>query len=544
MDNTYFRREKPPTQNCPFDIYVNQAGYKLRGEKRAVAPFEVENFSLADKKGNICYNGRGRHLFFDSLSGDDVWELDFSDFSAPGTYRVISGNYRSAEFTLSDSVYKYPLDAVCKAFYYLRCDELTEKYAGEYHHPACHNSLAYVYGQEDKMYDVSGGWHDAGDYGRYVTAGVCAAAHLLYSYILFPDVFDKQQLNIPGDKPQPDILREVQHELLWLLKMQRSDGAVWHKCTTMHHAPFVMPQEDKERLYLFAPSTSATADFAAICALAARIYKDKEFTDTLIKAAEKSLLWLNSHPEFIGFDNPPGCNTGVYGERDDKDNRFFAMAEMYLLTKEEKYLDYIKRHYNKVDLAGLGYVNMAGLSAIGLILDNSAPKEIIDACRNAFIKRAEEIRENADKSGYRTAMTEYQYCWGSSMNLLKNAMTMIISDRITGKNQYTDYIKYQADYLFGLNATGYSYVTGIGEFSINNPHLRPAFADGIDKCMPGFVSGGANRYPCDPDAEILIPKGTPPAKCFADDVGCYSLNEVTIYWNSPAVFVLAFLCDE
>ena len=29
--------------------------------------------------------------------------------------------------------------------------------------------------------DVTGGWHDAGDYGKYVTAGACACAQLLDS---------------------------------------------------------------------------------------------------------------------------------------------------------------------------------------------------------------------------------------------------------------------------------------------------------------------------------------------------------------------------
>ena len=28
-------------------------------------------------------------------------------------------------------------------------------------------------------------------------------------------------------------------------------------------------------------------------------------------------------------------------------------------------------------------------------------------------------------------------------------------------------------------------------------------------------------------------------KCYLDDVECYSLNEITIYWNSPLVFVMA-----
>ncbi|HBS43309.1 MAG TPA: hypothetical protein DEA91_00455, partial [Paenibacillus sp.] len=34
-------------------------------------------------------------------------------------------------------------------------------------------------------------------------------------------------------------------------------------------------------------------------------------------------------------------------------------------------------------------------------------------------------------------------------------------------------------------------------------------------------------------------QGKPAAQCFADHELSYSTNEVTIYWNSPAVFVTA-----
>ena len=33
-------------------------------------------------------------------------------------------------------------------------------------------------------------------------------------------------------------------------------------------------------------------------------------------------------------------------------------------------------------------------------------------------------------------------------------------------------------------------------------------------------------------------------KCFLDIWECYSLNEITIYWNFPAIFVAAFLAVD
>lgn len=79
--------------------------------------------------------------------------------------------------------------------------------------------------------------------------------------------------------------------------------------------------------------------------------------------------------------------------------------------------------------------------------------------------------------------------------------------------------------------------------SCKNPHNRVSVSDGIETTIPGFVVGGANEHPVDEKAEWLIVPGTPPMKCFLDIWECYSLNEITIYWNSPAIFVAAFLTD-
>jgi endoglucanase len=45
----------------------------------------------------------------------------------------------------------------------------------------------------------------------------------------------------------------------------------------------------------------------------------------------------------------------------------------------------------------------------------------------------------------------------------------------------------------GKNATGYSFVTGIGYKSPMHPHHRLSFADGIAKPIPGLLVGGPNR---------------------------------------------------
>ncbi len=549
MDNTYFDRARPEIKTYPADIFVNQLGYKANEEKRAVMPFPCDSFSICDKNGKEVYKGEVKHFGYDEHSGDDTYIADFSDFCEKGEYIVKSGDKKSVCFTISDNIYDKAFDDTMKAFYYLRCGcKLKKEHAGEYTHPHCHTSIASAWSDRTYKKDVSGGWHDAGDYGRYVTAGACAVAHLLYSFIMFPNAYKNQNLNIPeSGNDMPDILNECKYELLWFLKMQREDGGVWHKCTTKLHAPFIMPEDDKDELFLFDVSSMATADFVAICALASRVYKpyDEQFADTLYNASLKSYQWLIDNPWFIGFKNPEGNNTGSYGEGGDIDNRFWANCELYALTGEKKYHDMILRFSEGTPLCELGYGSVGGFGSLAYMLcGKEKNKELQEIIKNSFSLKAKLLKELSDSCGYGVSMYEGQYCWGSNMNVMKNAMVFIITDRLNGTDIYKKYAARQLHYLFGLNALGYSYVSDSGEFSVNELHLRPAFADGIDKCMPGFVSGGPNRFPGDEDARILIAPGTKPMKSFVDDMGCYSLNEVTIYWNSPTVFTLAWIKDN
>ncbi len=534
------------TKNCKDRIYITQSGFLPDGRKSAILPFPADSFSVKAADGLEVYRGNAERFGFDSLSGDTVYFADFSEFSEVGDYYIEANGARSEFFTIGGSVYAKPLELTSKAFYYLRCGcGLDEKHAGVYTHAPCHTSDAVLWEDRSVSISVSGGWHDAGDYGRYVTAGAVSVAHLLYALILYPNTMKKLSLNIPESGGHlPDILAECRYELDWLLKMQRGDGAVYHKLTTAGHAPFVMPEEDKAQLYVLPVSSMATADFAAVCALAARVFRsyDKEYSEKLLSAAAKTYSWLEANREFIPFENPEGCTTGGYGEWADTDNRFWAACEMYAATADEKFCNDIMR-YADIPLTALGYGSVGGLGALAYLTCDHENRDnsFVSRLSAEFLENAELLKSTADSCGYGAAMDEKSYCWGSNMNLMKHGMIFAIADTVLGKPEYSEYAKLQAEVLLGRNALGISYITGIGGYRCNYPHLRPSSADGIEECIPGMVAGGPNRYPGDEAAKEAIPVGTPPMKCYADIEGAYSLNEITIYWNSPAVFVFAYL---
>ena len=541
-------------------VFLNEVGFLPGSAKKAVLNFPAEEFKVVDECENTVFEGKAVHFGTDEISGEDTYVADFSSLEKEGSYRLVAGDEKSVTFAIGGDAFDKVKKDICKCFYFLRCgDALDKKHAGAYYHPACHMSKATVYGEDVPPVDVTGGWHDAGDYGRYSTAGAVAVAHLLYAVRFFPNILD-HEFDIPKEKCDkgnlPDILAEVKVELEFLMKMQREDGSVWHKVTTFNHADFIMPEDDRNELFLFATSSLATGDIAAVFALAHTIYKDYDaaFADKLM---EKSLLaykWLKENPEAKLFHNAPGSNTGEYPEDEDYSNRYWAACSLYEATSEGGYyqdaleqkskleaFDKVATHklYQGDVLTCLGWGDVAGLGGLSLLLKKE-DNALTLAARESFVNEAKRLTENAERNGFNLCMERKDFIWGSNMELLKYMMVLTVANLISKDKKFEDAVTAGLDYLLGCNSMDVSYVTGTGEKAFKNPHLRPTAIDNIEQPWPGLVSGGPNIGLQDEKAQSL-PKDLPAMKCYLDDVACYSLNEITIYWNSPLVFVMAGL---
>lgn len=538
-------------------IFTDQVGYLTNSRKLAVStkPCNFQVIRLRDQRSVL--DGVVSSMINDEASGDSVCHIDFSSVCESGEYYILAGDgSKSHTFRIGDDIYDGLLKDTLKCFYYQRCGmALTSEYAGEYTHAACHLTEAvkvedYMRDKADcKSYDMSGGWHDAGDYGRYVSAGAVALAHLLYAYELFPDSFNGS-LNIPeSGNGIPDILNECAYELKWMLKMQNSDGGVSHKLTTFRHADFVMPEEDNERMLIYPVSSMATGDFAAVMALAYRIYLPfmPEFATEMLDAAMLACDWLNVHT-YTEFHNPEGSNTGEYDDVSDLDERLWASAEMVRV-------DSVNRQNHLRHLASLfeegcvevdfGWTDVSGLAAMSVLTD---PNNYAGMLRDRFIKSVFKAGllsvGKQETSGYLLGMGKEDFVWGSNMVVMNRAILYALASMVAAGNVSDRFEKAALEhihYILGRNPLDISYVTGYGARTCEHPHARVIECDGIDAPMPGWVAGGPFAHFCDEAAKSLLKKGTPPMKCYVDDVGSYSTNEITIYWNSPLVFLLAYV---
>ncbi|MBR3760777.1 MAG: glycoside hydrolase family 9 protein [Ruminococcus sp.] len=517
------------------DIMTNQVGYTPNAKKTAVfrdvtgeTSFSVIN---ADTK-SVVYTGELYGKTENLYAEETDWLGDFSEITEPGRYYITCGNLDdSYEFEISENVYSNLLDDSVKMLYLQRCG--CEVIDAEFGHPSCHDSLATVYGTNQKI-DVTGGWHDAGDYGRYVVPAAKTVADLLYAYERTPELYG-DNLGIPeSGNGVPDILDETRYELEWMLKMQAESGGVYHKVSCATFPGYIMPQAETKELIVTPVSTTATADFCASMALAYEFYYDidKNFAETCLSAAEKAWSYLEANPNFI-FVNPSDIVTGAYNDKRDTDERYWAAAQMYRATGNQTYLDYIDSTGAQT---GLDWSTVGDYGNIALITMDG-----IDKSSSAYTKAVTAIKKQAD--GFATISKSNPYGvslntfnWGSNMTVANAGIILGLYYDITGDDSYNTAALANLHYLLGKNPNGVCYMTGYGTVSPQSPHHRPSMA--VGKAMKGMLVGGVNSNLEDSAAKAYL-ADTPSAKCYVDNSESYSTNEITIYWNSPLTYLLS-----
>lgn len=524
------------------DININQVGYRGKDEKRAVlrnAAASKETFYLIDTSDNsTVYEGKVTEGILKGTSGDHVKYADFSDFTTPGKYKVRSGdNSESYEFEIRDDVYSAALSDSLRMLYLQRCGtELPGSLAGAFAHKACHTDEAQIYGGTGYV-DVTGGWHDAGDYGRYTSPAAKAVADLLLAYEFYPEAFDDNN-NIPeSGNGIADILDEARYELEWLLKMQAGDGGVYHKVTGLNFDGFVKADECTEKLYLLPESKTSTADFAGVMFMASRSYRgiDEEFADRCLAAADRALSAYIKHIDDRNFTNPPDVNTGEYADKNSMDEFLWAVMEAHKTTgdaKYEKMLDLVD--LTRISSGDFGWENMSGYAFYAYL--TSPYKLPLEQLKDRFFEMCDKYRNIALAGESYGATIDDDYPWGSNMYIANNGMALLMAYTLTGDEDYEKAAKRQLDYILGTNCNSYCFLTGYGSQAPLHPHHRPSQA--VGECMRGMLVGGPDSALEDPYAKTVL-KGLPKARCYTDNDQSYSCNEITIYWNSPLVFLLA-----
>ncbi|MBR0133355.1 MAG: glycoside hydrolase family 9 protein [Lachnospiraceae bacterium] len=592
---------KAPEKWVRSDVLTNQLGYFTDAAKQATLLFDSDDsigFGVYDEDGNEVFQGESKPFGKDKDSGDYVQILDFSELGKTGTFTIETedgqtsrpfkiGNTDDYSAMLFDGLnYFYQNRSGVKIEARFITSGDPEKLARDAGHP---NDTAEIeqtwgYSASSGSQDVTGGWYDAGDHGKYVVNGGISLWTMQNQYELAlkngtEKTYADGTMNIPeNNNGYPDLLDEARFEMEWMFKMLVKDGdckdMVYHK---VHDEKWtglgLAPADDTQKRIIKPPTTAATLNVSACAAQAARLWKgiDDDFAEECLDIAKRTYEAAKKHPEmYAPLDESIGG--GAYGDDDVTDEFYWAACELYLSTGDDDYLDDCKdsKHYLSVPttLSGGESVGTEGctdwghtqaLGTFSLLLHEK------DIDSDIYKKALENLKDTADyyleveenqgySQPYKASKIAYNdsdegYVWGSNSFVLNNALMLAYAYELSDDEKYLNGAIAGLDYLLGRNPMDYSYVTGYGSHTTTYPHHR-YWAKQIDDSFPlapcGVLSGGPNSGMQDPWVQGAgWKKGKiSPAKCYLDNIEAWSVNECTINWNAPLCWLTAYLTEQ
>ncbi len=632
-------------------IAVNQVGYYPNLEKFATLYVEegdsaAKEFTVEDASGKVVKTGKTSGYGVDAAAWDAYQLIDFSDVTTPGTYKIKCDGNESLTFEIGDDVYDGMVRDAANYFYLNRSGiNLEAAYVSgdnkDVVRKAGHlpdvayltNEWVFIYTEDPtgskytETIDVTGGWYDAGDYGKYVVNGGIAVWTLanIYERALAQGTANKwgdssESILVPeAGNNIPDLLDEIIWECDFFLKMQRDDGMVYHKMhdykwTALGVMPYLEDGTDPEKEDVVFPSRivkpatyAATLNAAAAWAQVARLVKphDSAKASEYLAAAEKAYAAAKSayegkyssiyadvtgDPEkddmFAPLDQNKGG--GPYGDTNVADEFYWAACELFAATEDSKYYDDVKAYpkafetvsslvggENKGSCSSFNWGNVAGMGNISLSLNTDLLTEAEALKLNdSILAAADDYLDVQAKSGYGstyggvtyditittisgTSATEVTktleggYEWGSNSFVMNNIIVLGTAFDISGEKKYINGASEGFDYILGRNAMENSYVTGYGDegYTTENPHHRywcKQMKSDWPSAPAGCLSGGPNSEMQDPMIQGAGFKvgDLAPMKCYYDQVDAWSVNEITINWNAPLVWVANFMEDE
>jgi len=591
-------------------IKVNQAGYELNGAKPARVSYFSKFGTLNGKTFQVVNAANGEVAFSgtlpnsntdDEASGERVHIFNFDDLNVPGEYFIripdagldVSqrsprdiyedlnvDTIESVTFKIEANVYESLLIDLIRYFYFQRQGlDLEEKYAGDFVRENLHPNDIAVRKWSDRnngdaeTYDVSGGWYDAGDYGKYISPAASSVSDLLFAYELFPEVFNNLNLNIPETDPDnpryidaPGILSEIKWELDMILKFEHSskDGSffvaanysgdiIYMEDTLNRSATHTSPENERDLR-----SHQATAGAAAALAHAYLVYRDipayASFADECLATAIRAWTWVTNpaNPQNRRID---AANRVYEFNQEDFDREmFWAAGALYRAVKASggntgAYDAYIQDNYTNANVLrcfdgwqSVNY-NHGGKSFLGYIHYLYGNDEANEDVRSRFTGADGFVNWRNIMLGINTWGTNYPawgYWWGSNQMIAQNSMTFLLGSIILdGKDNIPANVRGNmentAHHLLGINPMSFSYVSGNGENSVKNIFSAIFSHDKkLDpyRIPPGYFTEGSNIY----DNRHLSKFD---GKCYIDSDGEWTTNENTIYGNAAMIFLIA-----
>lgn len=603
------------TMHCE-SIKVNQVGYALgssvryanfgiyMGDGGSLPLANLPNFSVKDALSNATvFIGILNYWGNDSgngatQSGEYVYRMNLASLPAGNYYIEINGIGRSYTFGVGDEYSRKIAATHVRGLYHQRCGIALEKPYTFFKRDLCHHEVAHTeflgFGGEGEgwinvakgtqMFDIAGGYHDAGDFDRRVYHTIIPLLMLNY-YEAFEDHFIDSQYNIPeSGNGIPDFLDEA----LWGVKiweeLQLDEtnslepskyGGIMGGTETNAHPVYGRDRADWEnngtQVYgtyaIYESTTYASAGFFAQAARLIAPYSPRK-ADKLLKRA--ILAWDYCSKQ--GFDTEKGFKmyaalqlylaTAVGIAKEDMNNPyhlvFRQLAKDYVINGGSWPYQY---------LPGNSTSRITTAHFVSYLLNPVIKDQVLADGLQAAIKNA------ADNGGYMAwKPADYPYPQGATKFIAFGAATAQgryadpaafmyrLSTNPAEKKAYYDIVSQLGDYSLGLNPLGQSFVTGLGAQQVQSPlHLDSYWTKygelpqgGSQQAIgnvPGIVVYGASETRSNLDYQTAVSdyvypvwESLPGQRRWTDGWSLVSSNEFstwqTMVWNTCMYAVL------
>ena len=518
------------------EIYIrfNQVGYNSADVKTAVilseSNLEGSTISLINSKsGEKVYssplsNNRGAYGNFPF-----TYQIDFSALRSDGEYYFQYAQQKTFSFKISKDVFNGLADSLLQFFKVQRCG-----YTDPYMHKVCHisDATSLIEGKKsvNKTVDVTGGWHDAGDYVKFLNTTAFSTYMLLFSYDFDPAKF-AFDTNKNGT---PDILEEAKIGLDWMLRAYFDKNKLITQVQDLrdHDTGWRMPEEDQlgfDRPAYVGMGKNLIGIYAATMALASRIWKDKlhyqEYSDQCIKAAEN----IYSIRERVADVDSSG--SGQYLDKNFEGKMALGASELYIATMKSSYLNDAIAYADSANSDywwSWGNINVLAHYRLSKYMPRFSLyiKNNLAAFNNN--KNSNLFGKGADVS------------WGTNVTLLGISLQNILYKRLTRDNQYDSLATIQRDFILGRNSWGVSFIAKAGKNYTADFHHQIGEIKG--RLPGGFAAGPAkkdfiDKYKLNYSKRDKYAKFQTNDDYYRDDKVDYITNEPTITGNATAIFV-------
>ena len=534
-------------------IKVNQVGFTQSSVKYAyVSGFEDEfsvtagtQFQVKKVADNtVAYTGQLVLVKdYDATdSGERVFKAVFTNLKQAGDYYITvnaSGITDSPRFKIGDDVFKSLLSDVSRYFYYQRANmDLVSPYCQNYPRvdrtPDDFTATFKSNPSSSVTIDVSKGWYDAGDPGKYITTGGPVLSNLFWAYELYPGSFTDQN-NIPeSGNGIPDILDEARWELEWILKMQETASGGFYTRVASDDDGTTRLIRDTDGTATNIKPTLDTAYAGAASAHASIIYAeyDSAFAQTCLNAAESAWTYLEQNPNNIKAPDTP------YASDTDSAARLWAAASLYRATGEAKYNNYVTANYTN---AGSSLESTTGdmvwdwnTAFFCYLKAGNHSIDVENWYKTRFTSWTNNKVTRYNNSPWGNVIMDGNYYWGSNNVIIDIPMECLIGSTIL--KTYSDDIKNMSlsalNYILGANPLRKSFISYAGEDSVKN--VYGTFSeDGLTGAPEGFMPLGANKYE-GKGLSIFA------AKCYLDSTSNWTTNEHSLGSTSTLTFITAF----